>query len=496
MDAERLAHERAMDEAAGLVRPLPSIVETFRRWLHLPDPTPLYAVLGTVAANRLEGDAVWLLLVGPPGGGKSELLGALTALPDVHPAATLTEAALLSGAPKREHAADAKGGLLRAIGDFGIVVCKDFGSVLSMNRDARAAVLAALREVYDGSWTRHVGTDGGRTLSWSGKVGLIGGCTPTIDRHHAVMGAMGERFLLLRLPDVEPDAQAREALAHAGHERTMRSQLAQAVLGLLGGTLPREPRARSDEETERLVALSTLVVRARSAVERDGHTREIELVPGAEAPTRLAITLDRLLAGLDAIGLERERAWHVVARVALDSVPALRLALLRALEGRERADTNELAGAVRHPASTTRRALEDLVAHGLVEQHRAPKGEAHEWSVSAFARARLGAIWLNHALSRNVVEYAERERRGVLTFRERFPTAENGPPPAPGEPGFEDFIRRAYVNRHLTERERDARLALHRTYRRLAAVREAGRSPTDAERAELAAALELARGAA
>ena len=30
---------------------------------------------------------------------------------------------------------------------------QDFGSVLSMHREARAAVLAALREVYDGSWT-------------------------------------------------------------------------------------------------------------------------------------------------------------------------------------------------------------------------------------------------------------------------------------------------------------------------------------------------------
>ena len=157
---------------------LGDVVVTFSRWLHIPDPSPLCAVLGTVAANRLEGDAVWLLLVGPPGGGKSELLTALSSLPDVHAAATLTEASLLSGTPKREHDKAAKGGLLRTIGDFGIIVAKDFGSVLSMNRDARSALLAALREVYDGSWTRHVGTDGGKTLSWAGKVRLVGGCTP------------------------------------------------------------------------------------------------------------------------------------------------------------------------------------------------------------------------------------------------------------------------------------------------------------------------------
>mgnify|MGYP003466777145 CR=1 FL=1 len=39
---------------------------------------------------------------------------------------------------------------------------KDFGSILSMHRDARGAVLAALREIYDGSWSRSIGVDGGR----------------------------------------------------------------------------------------------------------------------------------------------------------------------------------------------------------------------------------------------------------------------------------------------------------------------------------------------
>ena len=384
---------------------LDSTRATFRSWLHLPDTGALDAVLATVAANRLGGDPVWLLLVGPPGGGKSELLNAITRLEDAHPAGTLTEASLLSGTPKREHDAAAKGGLLRSIGDYGIIVAKDFGSVLNMNRDARAQLLAALREVYDGAWTRHVGTDGGKTLAWNGKVGLIGGCTPTIDRHHAVMGAMGERFILYRLPEVDPDVQAREALGHAGRERQMRSELATAVETLFAGAAT-EARERTEAETQRLIALATLVVRARSAVERDGYSREIELVPGPEAPTRLVIVLDRMLAGLDAIGTTRADAWQVVTKLALDSVPALRLNVLYTLLPGS-ADTNAVATAVRHPAQTTRRALEDLTAHGLVEVERQGEGKAHLWSLSLFARARL------ENLSRNVVEHAEREIKGL-----------------------------------------------------------------------------------
>ncbi len=94
--------DRAFRAAADGADPLAETIAVFRRWLYLPDPTALYAVLGAVAANRLPGDPVWLLLVGPPGSGKSELLQSLGALPDVHPTATLTEAALLSGTPKRE----------------------------------------------------------------------------------------------------------------------------------------------------------------------------------------------------------------------------------------------------------------------------------------------------------------------------------------------------------------------------------------------------------
>src|SRR5947209_11501842 len=98
---------------------LTECVATFQRWLYLPDPSPLYVVLATVAANQAPGDPVWLLLVGPPGSGKTELLVPLGLLPDVHSAATLTEASLLSGTPHRDRAKDAKGGLLREIGPYG-----------------------------------------------------------------------------------------------------------------------------------------------------------------------------------------------------------------------------------------------------------------------------------------------------------------------------------------------------------------------------------------
>ncbi|MGH3040382.1 MAG: winged helix-turn-helix domain-containing protein [Gaiellaceae bacterium] len=390
---------------------LANVVDTFRQWLHLPDPAPLLASLGAVAANRLAGDPVWLLLVGSPGSGKSEILGPLKHLADVHPVATLTEAALLSGSPKRDHDAQSSGGLLREIGSSGIILCKDFGSVLSMNRDARASVLAALREIYDGSWTRHVGTDGGKTLAWSGRMGLIAGCTPTIDRHHAVMGSMGERFVILRLGKTDEDDQARRALAHAGDEGAMRDELAAATAALFEAGLS-TPRALTDGEREGLIALTPLIVRCRSAIERDGYTREIELIPPAEAPARLIVVLSRLLAGLDAIGVERATAWQLVARIALDCVPALKQKLLAVLyEAGDNVElsTTELAEAVDYLANTApRRALEELGAHGIVERFTYGEGRPHTWRLTDWARARYLVATTVPETSGGPLEYPHR----------------------------------------------------------------------------------------
>ena len=87
-----------------------------------------------------------------------------------HVASTISsDGALLSGTPEGATAKAATGGLLRQIGDRGLLVIKDVTSILSMNRDTRATVLAALREIHDGHWARNLGTDGG--APWTGPAG-------------------------------------------------------------------------------------------------------------------------------------------------------------------------------------------------------------------------------------------------------------------------------------------------------------------------------------
>jgi hypothetical protein len=358
----------------------------FRKWLALPTPTPIYATLGTIAANLLPGDPVWLGLLAPPSNAKTELIMSTSGLRNVVQASTLTPAALLSGTPKRQQAGRAKGGLLREIGPFGILIFKDFTSILSMRQDAKIETLGALREIYDGSWTRRFGTDGGKTATWKGKLGLLFGVTGIIDSHYTAISEMGDRYLLCRLP--QSKRQLELALKHTGAQNSqMRNELKDAVTKLFASPLqiPAPLKIGSDEYKE-FAKIVALVVRLRGTVERDRVKREIESIPGAEGPGRLALCLERLLAGLSAIGLKRKVAFKVVMAVAMDSVPPLRRRTYEFLCANKdvfgepvKMETPDIAEALGLPTITVRRVLEDLAAYRLVRRIKNPQAKADAW---------------------------------------------------------------------------------------------------------------------
>jgi len=373
-------------------------LQAYDKWLVLPDKTPVLATLGAVAANYLPGEPVWTGIVGPPSSAKTEILNSISSLPNVEPVATLTVAALLSGTPKKNRDKNAKGGLLRSIGKFGIISMKDFGSILSMHTETRAEVLAALRELFDGKWDRDLGTDGGKNLHWEGKLGLVFGATPIIDVYHAVIGSLGDRWLTTRMTPVAGKRQFTAALKHGGAKvAQMRKELAESVAALFAGRRA-EPRPLTDEEINCIGDAIALAVRLRGAIERDRRSREIEAILGAEGTARIGLSLAALLNGLDVLGVERETAMNVVLSVAHDSVPPIRRAAYEAVckyddltkypDGPP--ETKDIALELGLPTTTTRRALEDLTAYGLIERRKKPKkgteGEKEEGRIDLWLK--------------------------------------------------------------------------------------------------------------
>ena len=104
-------------------------------------------------------------------------------------------------------------------------------------------------------------------------------------------------------------------MANAGRQADVRSVLADAMREFFASLIvPKETSVLSAEDGERLIVLVDLATRCRSAVERDGRDREIELVPQAEALGRLQAVFTQIVRGLRVAGVsdgEVDRlTWH------------------------------------------------------------------------------------------------------------------------------------------------------------------------------------------
>ncbi len=70
----------------------------FKKWLYLDHDADILRILFAIfLANRYDGLPVWSMLIGKPGCGKSELLGALSDVEETVMVSTLTPNALASG---------------------------------------------------------------------------------------------------------------------------------------------------------------------------------------------------------------------------------------------------------------------------------------------------------------------------------------------------------------------------------------------------------------
>jgi hypothetical protein len=338
----------------------------FRRWFGDEyDLDTLDACLAAVAVERLDGDPLWLLIVSGSGNAKTETVQALSGAGAMVTSTIASDGALLSAARARK-GQKATGGLLRRLGDRGVLVVKDVTSILSMDRNTRAGVIAALREVYDGYWERNVGIDGGMSIPWQGRIVVVGAVTTAWDRHYDVVSMMGDRFVLLR-----PDSTTGRGVAglrsidNTGDEVSMREELAKAVGGVIAGARLGAKWSLTDDEKRRLVAAADLVTLARTAVDIDYRGDVID-AHAPEMPTRFVKQLVQVLRGGVAVGMSRDDAMRLALRCARDSVPPLRLAILDDLAAHPASTTTEVRRRLDKPRSTVDRQLQSLHMLGLL----------------------------------------------------------------------------------------------------------------------------------
>jgi hypothetical protein len=369
-DISRLVESAAEPEARPEIKPttLDQAHQTFRHWLgDAYDLDTLDAMLAVVAAERLAGDPAWLLIISGPGNAKTETAQATSKLDGAHIVSTLTsEAALLSATPRKQREKTATGGLLCKIGKRGILAIKDVTSIISMDHNLRGAVLAALREIHDGRWSRNVGTDGGQTLHWDGRIVVIGACTTAWDQAHSVISTMGDRFVLIRSDSHKGRIPSGlKAMRNTGNETKMREELAAAVAGVVAMVKPEEVYALDDDDLDVLVQAANLVTLARTGVELDYRGNVVD-AHDPEMPTRFAKQLCQIMRGGVSIGMDRLAARRLAMRCAKDSMPQLRLAVLRDVDKNPRSRVADVRRRLQKPRATIDRTLQALHTLGLL----------------------------------------------------------------------------------------------------------------------------------
>jgi hypothetical protein len=151
----------------------------------------------------------------------------------------------------------------------------------------------------------------------------------------------------------------------AAHRKSAREAAANLLTHL--GKLPELPGDVADEIED--AALVTAW--GRGAVPRNGYgRREIEGVPIVEEPMRLVQQLGGIARGVLALGLPATAASVIASRIALDSMPDARRAVLQVLAAGEVLSTSACARQAKLHRHVARMALEDLAAIRVVANNR------------------------------------------------------------------------------------------------------------------------------
>lgn len=357
--------------------------ETVQQFLDLENEV-IDLVLATVLANKAPGDPLWVFLVGPPSSGKSELIRGLGRCPSVYTLSTLTAHTFASG---WEDERGKETSLLTRLPEGTTLAVKDFGSIQQLNPHTKAEVLQQLREIYDGSYHKEYGT--GKVVHWDGRVGLIAGVTPAIEKDQAALGELGERFVMYRIGGNDRKAAALRALHLQGQEKQMREQITAIFNGVLAVDHDILQVRTTGADMETLVTLAEVLTRLRSPVTRD-RARIVVHTPEPENPPRVAKALLKVVRAVASLRGHTEiepEDMALAQRLARDSVPSVRVQVLKALLSiGTTATTDVVRDAINLPASTTRRTLEDLHLLGVAERAR---GKPETWWISEEQRTAL-----------------------------------------------------------------------------------------------------------
>lgn len=373
------------------------IQEVFESFLLLEDKDLIWLTLASVIGNQMMNRRpIWLMLVAPPSSGKTTALNALIglkvynamgeAVEPIHSISDLTENSFASGAQR----SDGETSLLMKIPKGGMMVFKDFTSILSKNADAKRIIMGQLREIYDGTYVKRTGT--GKDIIWNGKIGALAGVTESVYQHLESLSVMGDRFMLYQVPQPNRKEMLRFKLRQEREGKTedvqmpIAKDLVHKYMQRAYANLSSIPINLTPEMEDEIISVADFCTMVRSGIITNDYSGEIVFVPQPEMPARM---FEQMLAlgstfaymrKLDNPELTNEEALtkndiKIMYKIAFDSIPVTRrIALNYLVKFTSGVATTALATKINYPSKVVQMWLEQLNALGVVRRVRSQRG--------------------------------------------------------------------------------------------------------------------------
>lgn len=309
--------------------------KTFQKWLKWDNSDIIDIAMACCWSIYLPGNPLWLFIVAPPSGSKSETIMPISEWFRAHAISNMTSRSLVSGFP-------GPGGsdpsLFAALnGKQAVLTVKDLTPLLQGRSEERDEVFGILRDAYDGQVTKVFGN--GLVRSYDKlKFTILAGVTPAIDQNNGI--ALGERFLKFRC-DKDTDRhddmeRAMRALENTGNEDQMRSELKFAVLRSLCRKFdPNKIAKATDDFNTYIAGLAYIVAHLRAVAPTERGTDNQTMAPMVEAPPRLAKQFIKFCQGialhLESDTLDTKRIRRLIKRVALHTPDAVSIKIAQSL---------------------------------------------------------------------------------------------------------------------------------------------------------------------
>ncbi len=314
----------------------------------------------TLVANlKTTGRPIWLLIVGPPGCGKTLPMIAVQHSPFTYACSSFRPAALISGW-------GLKGGqdmsMIPKLYNK-VLLVKDMSSLLSQHSEVVNEIMGLLRDAYDGFCSRAFGT--GVERSYKSRFGFIGAATPDIDTHWSLNTRLGERFLRLRVGSTLDQVYGKIdlSLANIRDEDHIDATIEEVSLGYLKYLTREEaslPPLMMQKEIGRLAQLGAIL---RTSVARHAYSRQVLVIPEWEEATRYAKQLAKVaiaLAFLREKGGNDDEEFQDLKTLIRSGMDAKTEKLCAAIYRNPGATTHKLSVVMGIPSGMVRMWLEDL----------------------------------------------------------------------------------------------------------------------------------------